>query len=182
MPTVVESSESTGKARLGRHGANGARGSNPRVATSAPRLVKLLWREAFEVGHPLIDADHRRLFLLGNRVIESIVRDEHGPKLQALLQQLFDHIAQHFRFEEDVLARTGHPLSFEHRAVHRRLLERSHELMASFEAGTLPVGALIGFIVYDVVAQHIVKDDPKVAREEIDLDSIFGRLELAPPV
>lgn len=124
-------------------------------------LVNLVWQKSFDVGHEIIDRQHRRLFSLGNEVINALIARQSKADIELLLSELVDEIAEHFRAEEEIMAGYDNPLSEEHKEIHSALLARVRELQRRFHHGTMTVGELVGFITYDVVAEHIMKEDFK---------------------
>jgi hemerythrin-like metal-binding protein len=136
-----------------------------KLAGKAPdsALVRLSWQPSFECGHAVIDAQHRRLFGIGNELINSVLTGKSEFDVEILLEELIDHITDHFCTEEAVLAKTRHPLSKEHQEIHRSLLTKATSLRDRYHAGEVIVRDLVGFIAYDVVTEHIIKEDLKFA-------------------
>ncbi len=128
-------------------------------------LVQIFWRSSFEVGHPLIDRQHRRLFVLGNMLINALMMKQSKDDIELMMSELVDDISQHFKSEEEVMASFNVPLSEEHKNIHRMLLAQVQSLQLRFHEGRLSVSELVGFIAYDVVSQHIIKEDLKFAPE-----------------
>lgn len=122
-------------------------------------FVRLVWRQDYECGHPLIDAQHRRLFESGNALLNEILKDHDKLDVELMLDELIAHVEQHFSDEEALLAHVQRPIGPEHQAVHRQLLARARLLSERFHRGELAVGDLFAFIAHDVVAQHIIKED-----------------------
>jgi len=132
----------------------------------ASALTELRWRPSFETGHPIIDRQHSALFDIGNRLINAVRSQTGRIEIELLLDELVAHITEHFATEEEVLARTGFPLSRRHKEIHRELLERSRELRSWYRAGQLAASELVGFIADDVIANHILKEDMKFALKD----------------
>lgn len=126
-------------------------------------LVQILWKKAFECGHSLIDAQHRRLFGLGNELIAAVSTNSPAADIELLLDELIEHITEHFCTEEAVLAKTRHPISKEHQEIHRLLLVKATDLRNRLHNGLTVTSELVGFIVYDVITDHITKEDLKFA-------------------
>lgn len=124
-------------------------------------LVQVMWHPSFEVGHELIDRQHRRLFSLGNQLINALMSRQSKGDIELMLSELVNEISEHFRSEEEIMASFDNPLSEEHKGIHSSLLVQITELHSRFEKGTVSVSELVGFIAYDVVAQHIIKEDLK---------------------
>lgn len=127
-----------------------------------PRMIQLSWSPALASGNPAIDEQHRRLFGIGNQIINaaSSGRDKH--QIEVLLDELIAAIEAHFCTEEALLARIHHPLLAEHQGVHRKLLARAHDLRDGYVAGRVVTGDLVGFMVYDLVNMHVLKEDVRL--------------------
>jgi hemerythrin-like metal-binding protein len=138
----------------------------PSPPDSGPNLMTIRWRSSFDCGHPVIDMQHRELFNISNELINSVL--DRKPKIETefMLHELIEHIKDHFSTEEDVLVRTRYPLLAEHRDIHRMLLERARDLQERYRTGLLAVSDLVGFIAYDVISTHIVKEDLKFALQD----------------
>jgi len=133
---------------------------------STQALVQLSWRKSFECGHPVIDAQHRGLFNIGDGLINAAVKGKARDHIEFLLDELTEHIQEHFITEEAVLARTRYPLSEEHRTHHAELLARAQSLRDAYRNHQLDLGDLVGFITYEVIAEHIIKEDLKFALKD----------------
>jgi hemerythrin-like metal-binding protein len=130
---------------------------------TAVALMELHWRRSYETGHPIIDQQHRALFDIGNKLIHAAHSGKHRIEIELLLDAFVAHVKEHFATEEEVLCRTGFPLSARHKELHRALLERARELRKWYGAGRLAASELVGFIADDVIADHILKEDSKFA-------------------
>lgn len=136
-------------------------GATAKGETANTGLVRLVWRDSYDCGYPTIDTQHRQLFELGNELINAILGYKPKQAVEMLLDELIEHIVDHFRTEEALLVKIAYPLSSAHQDSHRILLERARGLEGRYRRGELVVGELVSFITYDVIAQHVVKDDLK---------------------
>lgn len=119
--------------------------------------MHLVWRSAYASGHPVIDAQHRRLFELANEVL---ARSSRGYEaVRPAIDSLLRHCANHFRDEERILAAAGYPDSEAHARSHRHLAERADALRAQCDDDLVDLATLLAFIVRDVVAMHVLRED-----------------------
>jgi len=125
-------------------------------------VVKLVWRPAYETGHAVIDRQHRRLFSLGNELINATLSNKAPADVELLLDDLVDEIGAHFHTEEALLTSENIASSAEHKVAHEALLTQVKALHQRFQYGQLSVGELVGFIAHDVIAQHVIKEDLKL--------------------
>jgi len=57
------------------------------------------------------------------------------------------------------MARTRYPLTAQHRAHHAALLARAQSLRDRYRSHQLELSELVGFIAYEVITDHIIKED-----------------------
>jgi hemerythrin-like metal-binding protein len=126
-------------------------------------LVQVQWQKSFECGQVDIDRQHRHLFGLANELVNTVTSNKPSGDVELLLDELIEHITEHFRTEEAVLARTKHPLSLDHQEIHRQLSAKADGLRAKLLDGSLVTSELVGFVVYDVITDHMTKADLKFA-------------------
>lgn len=119
----------------------------------------LVWRNSYDCGNPTINFQHRRLFAWGNELISAIYEYRPKDEILILLNKLVAHLEEHFNTENALLAETVNPLSTEHEKAHLKLLARAKDISERYEKGELFPGDLIGFISYDVILQHVVKEN-----------------------
>jgi hemerythrin-like metal-binding protein len=146
---------------------SGGRMDVPEAANDDARgraLTQIIWKPSFECGHSVIDAQHRRLFGLGNELIMAVSANKPREDIEWLLDELIDHITNHFRTEEAALARAKHPITEEHQEVHRSLLSKAAELRGRSRRGEMTTSDLVGFVVYDVITDHITTEDLRFSR------------------
>lgn len=75
------------------------------------------WKPALELGVPEIDADHRALVDMLNRVLVAEDREE----AMVVLEELEDYTHYHFAREEALMAECGFEFTREHTREHRAL-------------------------------------------------------------
>lgn len=131
----------------------------------AAGLMQLVWRSSYECGDPVIDDQHRRLFELGNELVNALLDGEPKADVEVLIDGFVEHIVDHFNTEEALMSQNHDPVEREHREVHHKLLERAKQLNSRFHRSSSEqvVRDLVSFIAYDVVAQHLILEDPKIA-------------------
>ena len=101
------------------------------------------WNTSKELGHPVVDREHRELMELVNRLIDALfdpsAEDEEEPHWRK--QQIADAVdalgkatAAHFDSEESIMAESGFPRLAEHRAQHESLLAQYGEFAEHFRS------------------------------------------------
>jgi diguanylate cyclase (GGDEF)-like protein/hemerythrin-like metal-binding protein/PAS domain S-box-containing protein len=128
---------------------------------SFPQLVNLHWRVSYHSGEELVDLEHKELFGLANRVITAVTEEGSGDEVLPLVRDLIEHVGTHFSHEEELLHAANYPAADKHGRIHGRLLERARTLLDMFESGQGSAADLLGFVIHDVVARHILGEDRK---------------------
>ncbi|WP_035068349.1 diguanylate cyclase [Nitratidesulfovibrio termitidis] len=124
-------------------------------------LVRFVWSPFYECGDQHIDGQHRHLLELGNQLLTAFLHDTPHADCLALLHDLVDDLAIHFRDEELFQRRIGYPEADEHALIHAALLGAAHDLKAQYERSQTPLGDVIGIVTREVVMRHMLKDDFK---------------------
>lgn len=125
----------------------------------AGHLIRLVWRPKYECGDPVIDGQHRKLFGLGNELVNALVTRSNRSDLELLLDEFLEHVVQHFATEEEIAEREGHDDLDVHRAVHRDLLFRARGIFGRFQRGESNHGEIVSFVTTDMIVKHIVTED-----------------------
>lgn len=121
-------------------------------------FMQLVWRDAYASGHPLIDAQHQRLFLSANDALNCAFTSDRA-NLLPMLRHLIDECRRHFADEERVLAGFAYAGAKGHAKVHERLLLRAENLYRAHETGPGDAGQLTFFIAGEVISSHILHED-----------------------
>jgi diguanylate cyclase (GGDEF)-like protein/hemerythrin-like metal-binding protein/PAS domain S-box-containing protein len=126
-----------------------------------PRFLELTWKKQYSCGVRVIDDEHRRLFEIANTILSSMGLNGDGADVPSLVDALLAHIEEHFVHEEQWMESVKFPEIESHKELHRRLMAQAGYLVARFKRGETTVGALLGFVVRDVVAAHMLQEDLK---------------------
>jgi len=143
------------------------------VPATAPKLddtaahrssyVHLRWKAAFASGNPVIDQEHQALFDEANALLDTVARRSQQPQaFAAAFASLLAHAQTHFAHEEAILADCGYAHLAAHAQEHRTLVQRAQALFASTQTDAVSAateGALIDFVVNELVARHILQGD-----------------------
>lgn len=130
-------------------------------AEVAKTLYEVSWRDNFKCGHAQLDAQHLRLFGLANELVQAAQRPIATAALKQMIDDLFEHVKDHFCAEEIFLTQAGKSMSREHRESHRQLLSLAAQKRERFEQGNISVGELVGFLACDLITNHVIGEDAK---------------------
>lgn len=132
------------------------RGKDSKDGTFFARLV---WRTAYESGHPVIDTQHRQLFAHANELLTAVSQEQPKQEINRCIAALIEEVVQHFRDEEVILTAAKFATIEQHILLHRQLTAKAVALVVRFHSGTLNFAELYQFLAYEVVAQHILGAD-----------------------
>lgn len=131
----------------------------PSAQPAAKKLVEVSWNSSYECGHPIIDAQHRRLFGISNELVVAVLSRKSKIAVAVLLDELVEQIANHFVSEEAILAGIKHVEYAQHCEHHRSLSERLAALREGHRHDKVSVSELVTFVFHDVIIKHIITQD-----------------------
>jgi hemerythrin-like metal-binding protein len=126
-------------------------------------MALVRWSTRFEVGVPFIDADHKVLVDLLNRMHDASRADGDLTDIGGILSALVDYTRYHFAREERAQAAAQYPDIAEHRLQHARLTGEAKRLFADFRAdpSSVEVGDIVDFLS-DWLMDHILLHDMSI--------------------
>ncbi|MGA8051372.1 MAG: bacteriohemerythrin [Burkholderiales bacterium] len=102
------------------------------------RLPFFEWNEAYTVGVPLMDEQHKQLATLINRLGEDLKAGHETDRLNESLHMLVEAARSHFADEERLMTEAGLGATAErHKLEHRRLLEELQSQMSKFSGKSM---------------------------------------------
>jgi len=122
------------------------------------------WTPALLTGNTIVDAEHRELIGLIDR-LELVGDGPDGDGVGAALDELSEYVFVHFQMEEKLMLREEYPATaFDaHVAEHQALNRRTQEYVQAYSEGTLTtVGPIVDFL-YDWFSHHIAEVDVALA-------------------
>jgi len=93
------------------------------------------WKQAYEVGNPTVDSQHRKLVGLVSDLHTAMSKGQGRPALTRILQELLHYTVQHFKDEEIIMSRAAYPKLVAHIAMHCDLTLTVNKLYANLQAG-----------------------------------------------
>jgi hemerythrin-like metal-binding protein len=126
-----------------------------------PGLVHVAWHQRFKSGHKQIDEQHRSLFNDANKLIDAITSRRSDLVINETMRELIRNIREHFKTEESLLEKLAPEIAASHKEIHDQLLREAHELADRVYRHAVSPRELIGFLVYDVITNHLAREDSK---------------------
>jgi hemerythrin-like metal-binding protein len=139
-----------------------------------------MWKDAYAVGHELIDEQHRELFRMTDDLMTAIRRKdaEASKACENAVCFLKDYVVRHFADEEELQAALGYEGLAAHKKLHAdfvaTVLDYEKLLIESkFDAKVMQqfAGKLVGWLIYHVVGEDrkitgmVSATEPQTARE-----------------
>lgn len=121
------------------------------------------WRSEYSLGHEAIDAQHKRLFELGNELHTAMIQGKGKGSLAATLDKLVSYTQTHFASEERLMQTHHYPEYPAHKAAHDALTARVVAFQREFAAGRVGITIELLQFLKDWLRTHIGETDRKVA-------------------
>lgn len=116
------------------------------------------WHDRFLVGHPDIDADHKRFFAYFTDMARRVDGRGDSQAISALFLEVVDDLRRHLVDEERILEQVGSTLLAEHRSSHRALAGQADAALAIGADGEWATALRL---LSMAVLEHIVLEDAK---------------------
>ncbi len=117
------------------------------------------WKQAYSVGKPAIDAQHRQLIELIASLHVGMTEGKGRDVLAAILGKLIKYTLDHFTAEEAVMRTAGYPGLAQHRGLHTSLAATVTKLSKDFEAGRVSVTVETAMFLKQWLNDHILGAD-----------------------
>ncbi|HUP02708.1 MAG TPA: bacteriohemerythrin [Bryobacteraceae bacterium] len=123
------------------------------------------WKDAYSVGIPRIDTQHKGLIALINELHAAMTEGRARTAMAPVMDELADYTARHFAYEESLLRQNGYSALAEHQELHRKLTAQALELRDKLRAGKLTVTIETMQFLKNWLANHILSADIAYSRE-----------------
>lgn len=145
----------------------------------AERQNQLIWSEDLSVGVEEIDADHKALVELLNKVSDHTLSYR---EVGGVLNELLAYTAGHFQREEAVMKACGFPQLAEHAQVHQALAAKATNLAHDWQQSQNPeiISELLDLLRAWLV-KHIMEEDKAIGRHihghEAEVDNALKEID-----
>ncbi len=125
----------------------------------------IVWEKRFEIGIPVIDAQHKKLVDMCNDLYQGLLRHKTNSitsidaPLKKTLHAAVDYVKEHFAAEEKLMLQVGYPKFEAHKKRHEVFIAKILETAMHIE--TTPVLQSFQFVkfIYDWILEHIAHED-----------------------
>ena len=121
------------------------------------------WSADLELGHTLIDNDHKQLVLLVNELDYAIRTHRKPGAIRAQFQELMAMADRHFCHEERLMRQTAYPGFLAHKRAHNTMTRDLRTLMRRVETGEQAVGPELIVWLKNWLCSHIMSEDRTLA-------------------
>ncbi len=106
-----------------------------------------------------IDADHRQLVDLLNRLHDYTSQGRGQEVVSELLGELLRYTEEHLRREEALMASAGYAQLEQHKKGHDRFVAQLQGLKTRYDAGSISVASQLSTVLRDWLSLHIRRSD-----------------------
>lgn len=122
-------------------------------------MAHLEWSDAFSIGVAVFDDEHKDLLVFANALDDAIAAGADAARLRKLEGDLFEHVAAHFRHEEEFFE--DYPYAEEHAGRHANLLKRVAEYRAAPDRDAEDCARMLQMLS-EALIRHIAEQDKKL--------------------
>jgi hemerythrin len=127
--------------------------------------VTFPWSDAYSVGIPQIDTQHKGLIRLINELHTAMAAGQGKQVLGKILDELVRYTEIHFTYEENMLRQGGYSKLAAHNSAHQKLTRQVMELRDKYRASKLTLTLEVMQFLKSWLGDHILIHDQAYARE-----------------
>ena len=124
-------------------------------------MAFFVWDEKFSVGVPSIDAQHKKLISLTDRLHEAMKSGKGNDALAEVLDSLIDYTVTHFAYEEKLMSANAYPGYLAHKVIHDNLTAKAKSIRDSWREGKPMVTVDLMNFLKTWLTDHIHGEDKK---------------------
>lgn len=122
-------------------------------------MAFLDWTESLSVNSRLLDADHKRLIELINKLHDASANAANHEAAIAAVDLLIDFTKTHFIHEETLMRKTAFPKFIPHKIEHDRLLKQIEDFRKRYIAGQAGLSQDTVVFLRTWLCDHIISVD-----------------------
>ncbi|SCA57342.1 hypothetical protein MTBPR1_50098 [Candidatus Terasakiella magnetica] len=125
-------------------------------------MTILQWDDAFLLGEPSLDQQHKVLVQLINELSTAMdTSAQEGPDSDFVLAELASHLYAHMDYEEQLFEDRGFSELLSHKLLHEKYRQIFHDLYLAFKDEDRPDKIQVLQKMVEWVENHIAKEDAK---------------------
>ena len=134
------------------------------IATTNANVI-FPWSDAYSVGIPQIDTQHKGLIRLINELHASMAAGQGKQTLGRTLDELVHYTESHFSYEEGMLRQKRYSNVSNHQVIHQKLTKEVSDLRDRYRANKLTLTLDVMRFLKSWLSDHILVHDMAYARE-----------------
>lgn len=123
--------------------------------------LTLDWKDAWNCGEENIDQQHKELFMLSSKLLETYALFPGKEEVLKHLDDILNHIVEHFKYEEIILTKIKYNELYNHRHIHNDLIKKAYKIRENLNNGLIDISKVFSFLFEEVVVGHMLKEDVK---------------------
>lgn len=123
----------------------------------------IAWDETLDTGHAGLDAEHRELAQLFNRLHDAVEDGEGKAACADVLDSIIDHSKIHFELEQRLMDQRRYPKADQHTAEHTMLLRQALDFRENFDVDNAAARSMLEKFPEVWLAYHILFSDKDLA-------------------
>jgi hemerythrin-like metal-binding protein len=96
-------------------------------------MALFVWNEKLSVGIPSIDNQHKKLVTFINQLHDGMMAGKGKEVVGPVLKGLIEYTATHFKYEEQLFAKTGYAEAADHKKHHDDLVRQVMDIQKKYE-------------------------------------------------
>lgn len=124
----------------------------------------LTWEDTYNVGHDVIDAQHRKIVEFINRLNSIGCSSDQYKLIYDIFKDLVAYTQVHFHTEEQLMREHGYTESAEHKEKHLSFVKQITRFMKDFKEEKKNVTGDLLVLLKSWLLEHIQQEDKKLAR------------------
>ena len=129
--------------------------------STKPEIIA--WDKRYEIGHELIDSQHKIFLMLLNKLAATIAYGYTKEHMFRVINELKKYTEFHFISEENVMYDNGYPETKSHQHIHSEILFEFSVLAEHIAQGYAEPEDLLTFLKKWLI-DHILYEDSKIAQ------------------
>jgi len=129
----------------------------------------MLWKDTYELGVPVIDAQHKELFKRVEAFLQVLRSkepwEEKLPKINETLEFMKEYVVEHFQAEEEYQKKINYPKYEAHKQVHMGMVDYVLEVSKQFEENIYNENLMqqFGGKLLSWLINHVAAEDQQIA-------------------
>ena len=123
----------------------------------------IAWDDTLDTGHASMDAEHKELAQLFNRLRDAVEGGEGKAACAKVLDAIIGHAQTHFELEQRWMAQHRYPKAEQHAAEHAMLLRQALDYRENFDVDNAAAKSTLMKFPEVWLAYHILFSDKELA-------------------